>query len=264
MTDRAVQYNGRNHAAVFDAFDTEAHGSLSRDDVAMRQIVWDMFGVTPGQWLTRHADATVTVNDEEPQEARVNATPNPERPTIRIRMIDGDLPVPKFAHVGDAGADLVTREGGKILPGQRLSVPTGVAIELPIGTAAFVHPRSGLALRDGITVLNSPGTIDSAYRGEICVILHNTDAFKPFRFSRGDRIAQLVVQQVLSPEFEVVEGLSDTARGTGGFGSTGVSGVATRPGSGQAFRAAMSTVTTDARPGAGQTFAAAAARGESG
>jgi len=153
-------------------------------------------------------------------------SPTTEQPVIRIRMIDGDLPVPKFAHVGDAGADLVAREGDRVPPGGRLSVPTGVAIELPLGMAAFVHPRSGLALRNGITVLNTPGTIDSAYRGEICVILHNTDAFKTFQFSRGDRIAQLVVQQVLSPVFEVVEELSDTARGAGGFGSTGVSGEA--------------------------------------
>ena len=140
---------------------------------------------------------------------------------IDIQMLDPDLPAPKFAHVGDAGADLVSRVDMTLLPGERALIPTGFKIALPQGYAGFVHPRSGLALRHGITVLNAPGTIDAGYRGEVGVILLNTDSRYAFQVTRGDRIAQLVVQQIVVPDFEIVEVLDETVRGEGGFGSTG-------------------------------------------
>lgn len=129
--------------------------------------------------------------------------------------------LPKFMHEDDAGCDLRASSAGEIQPGKRQLVNTGIHIELPIGYAAFVHPRSGLALKNGITVLNSPGTIDAGYRGELGVILYNTGD-ETFSYQRGDRIAQLVFQKIEQPEFEVVVGLNDTTRGSGGFGSTGV------------------------------------------
>lgn len=143
--------------------------------------------------------------------------------TVRIELqrLAPDLPVPSYAHPGDAGADLVAATDVVLAPGERALVPTGVAIALPEGYAAFVHPRSGLAARHGIGLVNAPGTIDAGYRGEIKVILVNHDPCEQVHISRGDRIAQLVVQRVERAEFEEVPELPDSARSVGGFGSTG-------------------------------------------
>ena len=140
---------------------------------------------------------------------------------VLITRLDPGVPVPAYAHPGDAGVDLVTAEDLELGPGQRAVVPTGIAIALPEGYAAFVHPRSGLAARHGITVVNAPGTVDAGYRGEIKVTLLNTDAERAVSFRRGDRIAQLVVQRVECVSFREVEDLPESARGEGGFGSTG-------------------------------------------
>jgi dUTP pyrophosphatase len=140
---------------------------------------------------------------------------------ILIKRLDPGLPLPERAHPGDAGTDLFAARDVELAPGQRAVVPTGVAIALPDGYAAFVHPRSGLAAKHGVTIVNAPGTVDAGYRGEIRVTLLNTDAERPVRFQRGDRIAQLVVQRVAYPVFYEVETLPGSARGDGGFGSTG-------------------------------------------
>lgn len=141
---------------------------------------------------------------------------------IPIVLLDPDLPAPAYAHEGDAGADLRAREPVTLAPGGgRALVPTGVAIALPPGTAGFVQPRSGLALRHGVTCLNTPGLIDCGYRDELKVLLINTDPTEPYAIERGDRIAQLVIQRVEQADFVVVDDLGDSARGTGGFGSTG-------------------------------------------
>lgn len=129
--------------------------------------------------------------------------------------------MPAYAHPGDAGADLVTTADVVLAPGERVVVGTGIAIALPPGYAGFVHPRSGLAARAGLSVVNTPGTIDSGYRGEIRVCLINHDPSEPFELSRGDRIAQLVVQRVETAEFLEVAELADSVRGVGGYGSTG-------------------------------------------
>ncbi|OLT10423.1 deoxyuridine 5'-triphosphate nucleotidohydrolase [Kocuria sp. CNJ-770] len=149
-------------------------------------------------------------------------SPGPGRPlSIALQAIDPDLPLPVYAKSGDAGADLRSRADLTLGPGERALVPTGVAIALPEGYAGFVHPRSGLAARHGITVVNAPGTVDAGYRGEIMVTLLNTDRDEPFRVSRGDRIAQLVVQRVEQAVFEVVDVLPVSERGGTGFGSSG-------------------------------------------
>src|SRR5580704_4816404 len=138
------------------------------------------------------------------------------------------MPLPAYSHPGDAGADLAAAEEVTLGPGERALVRTGVAIALPDGYAAFVHPRSGLAARHGVTIVNAPGTVDAGYRGEIKVTLLNTDREEPVRFERGDRIAQLVVQQVACPQFHEVQILPGSARGDGGFGSTGGHGPVTK------------------------------------
>lgn len=148
---------------------------------------------------------------------------------ILLQRLDPDLPVPAYAHPGDAGLDLCARQDVSLEPGGRVAVPTGMAIALPLGYAAFVHPRSGLAARHGITTLNAPGTIDAGYRGEIKVILHNTDLASSAHLARGDRIAQLVIQRVALARFIEVQTLPGSARAGGGFGSTGGFG----PGPGQ-------------------------------
>ncbi|WP_210505757.1 dUTP diphosphatase [Naasia sp. SYSU D00057] len=135
-------------------------------------------------------------------------------------LITGDR-IPAYAHPGDAGADLVSTEDVVLGPGERATVGTGVAIALPQGYAAFVVPRSGLAARHGITIVNSPGTVDAGYRGEIRVTLLNTDRTEEYRVTAGDRIAQLVVLPVPPVRFVPVDSLPGTARGEGGFGSTG-------------------------------------------
>jgi dUTP pyrophosphatase len=145
----------------------------------------------------------------------------PDRVEVLIQRLDPGLPLPGRAHPGDAGSDLFAAQDVELAPGQRALVPTGVAIALPDGYAAFVHPRSGLAARHGVTIVNAPGTVDAGYRGEIRVTLLNTDTGHPVRFRRGDRIAQLVIQRVARPVFHEVENLPGSDRGAGGFGSTG-------------------------------------------
>ncbi len=133
-----------------------------------------------------------------------------------------DLPLPRYATEGDAGADLVAGEDVELAPGGgRGLVPTGTFIAIPEGYAGFVQPRSGLALRHGITCLNTPGLIDSGYRGELKVLLVNTDPTQPFTVRRGERIAQLVLQKVEQAEFVEMEELPPSSRGAAGFGSTG-------------------------------------------
>lgn len=142
--------------------------------------------------------------------------------TIPVRRLDPDLPLPGYAHPGDAGADLVAREDALLSAGGgRALVPTGIAIAIPPGWAGFVQPRSGLALRHGVTVLNSPGLIDAGYRDELKVVLVNTDPTEDYQVHRGDRIAQLVLRPVASASFEPVEELPSSQRATGGFGSSG-------------------------------------------
>jgi len=146
---------------------------------------------------------------------------------VQLKMLDSGLEPPSYAQPGDAGADLRAREDVTLAPGERAMVPTGVALALPFGYVGLVHPRSGLATRHGLTVVNAPGTVDAGYRGEICVTLLNTDATEPIVLRRGDRIAQLVIQRVETARFVPVEELPDSVRGAGGFGSTG--GFATAP-----------------------------------
>ncbi len=144
--------------------------------------------------------------------------------TVPVTMLDPDLPVPGYAHRGDAGADLVAREGAVLAPGGgRALVPTGVVVAIPEGFAGFVQPRSGLALRHGVTCLNTPGLIDAGYRDEVSVLLVNTDPDTPYEVQRGDRIAQLVVQRVAHASFVQVarDELGASERGLGGFGSSG-------------------------------------------
>jgi dUTP pyrophosphatase len=140
---------------------------------------------------------------------------------LLVHRLDADLPLPAYAHPGDAGADLVAREDVELAPGARATVPTGIAVAIPHGYAAFVHPRSGLAAKLGVTILNGPGTVDAGYRGEINVTLVNTDATEQVLIRRGDRIAQLVIQRVEEAEFVEVAHLPGSERGTGGHGSTG-------------------------------------------
>lgn len=140
---------------------------------------------------------------------------------VLLVRLDPGLEPPAYAHPGDAGADLRCTEDFRLGPGQRRLVGTGVALALPDGFAGFVHPRSGLAARHGITLVNAPGTVDAGYRGEIKVCLLNTDPEQAVGFTRGDRIAQLVVQPVSTVTFVAVDELPPTARGTGGHGSTG-------------------------------------------
>ena len=140
---------------------------------------------------------------------------------VLIRLLDDAVPVPSYAHPGDAGADLVTTVDVVIPPQGRVTVPTGVAIALPDGYAAFVHPRSGLAAKHGLTIVNAPGTVDAGYRGELRVTLLNTDVAEPVVLQRGDRVAQLVIQKVEKARFLRAETLPGSHRGDGGFGSSG-------------------------------------------
>jgi len=140
---------------------------------------------------------------------------------VLVTRLDPNLPLPTYAKGGDAGADLVTRIEVTLAPGERKLVPTGISIALPDGYVALVHPRSGLAIKHGITMVNSPGTVDASYRGELQVILINHDPIESITFKRGDRIAQLVIQQVERAEFLEVTSLPGSGRGAGGFGSTG-------------------------------------------
>ncbi len=140
---------------------------------------------------------------------------------VQLKMLDDGIEPPRYAHPGDAGADLRTRLDLVIAPGERVLVPTGVAVALPEGYVALIHPRSGLATKHGLTIVNAPGTVDAGYRGEIAVTLLNTDTAQSIHLSRGDRIAQMVIQRVEHALFVPVAELPDSLRGTGGFGSTG-------------------------------------------
>jgi dUTP pyrophosphatase len=144
-----------------------------------------------------------------------------DAPELPVRRLDPSLPLPAYAHPGDAGADLRAATEVVLPPGGRATVGTGIAIAVPDGYAAFVHPRSGLASRHGVTLVNAPGTVDAGYRGEVKVVLLNTDPDEPFTVRRGDRIAQLVVQPVTRARFLDAAELPPTPRGEGGFGSTG-------------------------------------------
>jgi len=150
----------------------------------------------------------------------VNVRP-PHAVDILVVRLDHELPLPSYAHPGDAGLDLVTRVAAVVAPGERVLLPTGIAIALPEGYAAFVHPRSGLAMKYGVSLVNAPGTIDAGYRGEIAVSVINLDPRDPVTFDRGDRIAQLVVQRVEHAVLHEVESLPGSDRGEGGFGSSG-------------------------------------------
>ena len=142
---------------------------------------------------------------------------------VLIQRLDESVPMPKYAKPGDAGADLATRVDVTLQPGERALVPTGISLALPNGYVALVHPRSGLALKHGVSIVNTPGTVDAAYRGELQVILINHDQKDAISFKKGDRIAQLVIQQVEAAEFIEVDSLPGSDRGSGGFGSTGKS-----------------------------------------
>lgn len=140
---------------------------------------------------------------------------------LKVKLLDSDLTMPRYQHEGDAGLDLSSRIDFTLEPGERATVPTGIAVAIPRGYAGFVLIRSGLAARHGISCVNSPGLIDAGYRGEIAIVMINTDKREPLQIKRGDRIAQLVIQKVEEAILIEVAELDETARGTGGFGSTG-------------------------------------------
>ncbi|WP_435300219.1 dUTP diphosphatase [Timonella sp. A28] len=146
---------------------------------------------------------------------------NIDEPEILITLLDEAAIVPTYAHSGDAGADLSTIEDIELAPFERKLVRTGISIALPNGYAAFVHPRSGLAAKHGVTIVNAPGTVDAGYRGEIKVTLYNSDPKTPVTLHKGDRIAQLVIQRVARAQFFEAEKLPGSDRGEGGFGSSG-------------------------------------------
>lgn len=140
---------------------------------------------------------------------------------VLVQRLDPGVPLPAYALPGDAGADVVTTVDAELAPGERAVLPTGLALALPVGYAVFVHPRSGLAARCGMSLVNAPGTVDSGYRGEVKVIVINHDPIAPLKLSRGDRIAQLVLQKVERAVFTAVAALPESERGAGGHGSTG-------------------------------------------
>jgi len=140
---------------------------------------------------------------------------------VLIKRLDPGVPLPIYAKGGDAGADIVSAVDITLAPGERALVPTGISIALPDGYVALVHPRSGLAIKHGVTMVNAPGTVDAGYRGELKLILINHDPSESVAFKRGDRVAQLVIQQVERAEFIEVQELPGSGRGTDGFGSTG-------------------------------------------
>lgn len=141
--------------------------------------------------------------------------------TLKLKKLDEELPTPAYANPGDAGLDLYAAKDVVLQPGQRVMIPTGIAIAIPQGYAGFVQPRSGLAAKQGFSIVNTPGLIDSGYRGEIGVIGLNTDTQSEIAINRGDRVAQLVIQEVPVVELLEVNELDETERSSGGFGSTG-------------------------------------------
>lgn len=141
--------------------------------------------------------------------------------TLKIHKLDKSLKTPGYAHTGDAGLDLFSSEDCTIKPFERLKVPTGIKIEIPRGYAGFIQPKSGLAIKNGISLVNTPGLIDSGYRGEVCALLINLDPENTFKISKGDKICQLVIHKVETASIKEVSGLDESSRGTGGFGSTG-------------------------------------------
>ncbi|OHO32183.1 deoxyuridine 5'-triphosphate nucleotidohydrolase [Corynebacterium sp. HMSC034B08] len=155
--------------------------------------------------------------EEQQSIARIDDTIGP----IAVKRLDPDLPLPHRAHPEDAGADLYSAEDVTLQPGERALIGTGIAIALPVGTVGLIHPRSGLAAKQGLSIVNTPGTIDAGYRGELKVCLINTDRSEPIVITRGMRIAQLVVQRVELASFQEVDELDETVRGAGGYGSTG-------------------------------------------
>ena len=140
---------------------------------------------------------------------------------VLVTRLDPSVPLPAYGKPGDAGADIATRVDFTLQPGERALIPTGLSIALPSGYAAFVHPRSGLAIKHGVSMVNTPGTVDAAYRGELQIILINHDPSNAISFVKGDRIAQLVIQKVEHANFVEVASLPGSERGVGGFGSTG-------------------------------------------
>lgn len=154
------------------------------------------------------------------REERWCVVSDPEHVTLLVERLVDEVPLPRYAHPGDAGLDLCAAEGLVLAPGERTAVATGLRIAVPEGWVGLVHPRSGLALRQGLTVVNAPGTIDAGYRGEVKVLLVNLGD-EDVAITIGDRVAQLVLQRVGRADVVEVEALDDTERGTGGFGSTG-------------------------------------------
>ena len=140
---------------------------------------------------------------------------------LKIQKLDKTLKTPEYAHIGDAGLDLYSAVDCILRPSERRKVPTGIKIAIPEGYAGFVQPKSGLAIKNGLSLVNTPGLIDSGYRGEVCAILINLDPEKDFSIKRGDRICQLLIQKVENIKIEITEELDNTKRGEGGFGSTG-------------------------------------------
>ncbi|MFJ5957962.1 dUTP diphosphatase [Paenarthrobacter sp. NPDC092416] len=167
------------------------------------------------------SNETAVINSNAATTAESTAEYGAPTLEVQLKMLDAGLEAPSYAHPGDAGADLRAREDVYLAPGERKLVPTGVSIALPDGFVALIHPRSGLATKHGLTVVNAPGTVDAGYRGEIAVTLLNTDRNDAIELKRGDRIAQMVIQRVEYASFVAVDELSDSVRGTGGFGSTG-------------------------------------------
>lgn len=146
---------------------------------------------------------------------------SPHQLAVELKLLDDGIAPPQYALAGDAGADLVTTVDVTLAPGQRALIPTGVAMAIPTGFAGFVHPRSGLAVKAGLSIVNAPGTIDAGYRGEIKVALINLDTEHTIELKRGERIAQLVIQPVYQAQFAIVDELATSARQDAGFGSTG-------------------------------------------
>ena len=141
---------------------------------------------------------------------------------VKIKVLDKSIPAPKYAHIGDAGLDLYSAINCRLKPFERKKIPNGIKISIPEGYAGFVQPRSGLAIKHGIGLLNSPGLIDSGYRGEVCTIIINLDSKNEFEIKKGDKICQLIIQKIENVNLKIVEKLDNTDRGEGGFGSTGL------------------------------------------